>query len=1023
MLGTLLLLYVSLALVTSKCPSPPSSTCAIFLEFHKRNILHVSCTPPHIQTNGTAARLCLLLLAGDISPNPGPPQQQCINLGFTNIRSIKNKSEALNHYINSHNTSIFAVTETWLREDETPALIAGITPAGYQLYHKPRCGRGGGVAFLVNKDINCTLLESPKHYDSFEHIMLNVVLPGESVNMACIYRPPSTNASFLLDFSDFICHLNSLKNTFLIVGDINIDPKSHNLSNKYTSLLEEFELKQHVDFLTHIQGNTLDHLITPESSRLIKSLNTSDCLSDHMVIRAVIDLAKPMLPKKTVWYRKFHKIDKVKLAENLNASELVKNPQLSSCEDLYHQYHNTLVSLLDKHAPLCSKLEGRPSAKWLTDNIFSAKRQKRYYERKWRRTHSSQDRSNYRKSINTYNRLIKKAKQTFYTKTIEENSHDSKNLWKNLNAILHRNPVKVLPSFVSAQNLANSFSSFFVDKIKNIRSGFPKCSSRTNSPNEKACNLSTFNKVSENDVRKVVMASPTKSCTLDPWPTSLVKDHIESLITPITNMVNLSLKDGVFPDTFKKAIVTPLIKKPTLNKEDMKNYRPVSGLNFISKVIERVVAKQVKQHLVSNELDNKFQSAYKTGHSTETTLLKIKNDIHQNLAKNLPTALVLLDLSAAFDTIDHSTLLERLASHFGFAGSALKWFRSYLADRVQSVKIGDILSNPVSLDFGVPQGSVLGPVLFTLYTTPLSGIITKYVDICHHLYADDTQVYIAITPKNATTAIPKLQSCLKDIQLWMAENKLKLNPDKTEFIIIGSKQQQSSLKQFLPVDILGNQLNPTEKVRNLGVIFDSEFKFSSHINNTCKSCYYHIRDLARIRGFLPKSAAITLANALVSSRIDYCNSLLNSILDHDLKKLQRVQNSLARIVFKKSRYCHTTPLLRKLHWLPIKYRIIFKQCLLVFKTISFGAPTYFKDILIPYTCQTNTRRSKPEKMLLKVPAFKRRIHKSVTHFDAAFSVCGPNIWNSLPIGLRGAKTVSSFRSGLKTHLYKLAFPP
>ena len=628
MLGTLLLLYASIALGTSEY-SFLSPTSALFLEFHKRNILHVSCMPIHIKTHSIPSRLCLLLLAGDISPNPGPPlSQQNITLGFTNIRSIKNKSEALHHYINSHNTGIFAVTETWLRQDESAALIADITPAGYELYNRPRCSRGGGVAFFVQKNIKCSHVESPKQFNSFEHIIIQVVFQEVTLNMVCIYRPPGTNTSFVDDFSDLICHLNSLKHTFVIVGDINIDPKSHILSNKYNSLLEEFELKQHVDFLTHILGNTLDHLITPESSRLVKSLNISDCFSDHMVIRAVLDITKPKCPQKTIWYRKFHKIDRVKMADDLNSSELVKNPKLSSCEDLYNQYHNTLVSLLDKHAPLTSKLEGRPPAKWLNDKIFSAKRQKRYYERKWRRTQSSQDRSNYRKSINSYNRQIKKAKQTFYTKTIEENSHDSKNLWKNLNAILHRNPVKVLPSNVSALNLANSFSSFFVEKIKNIHSGFPISSSRTKNPNTTTCNLSTFTKVTENEVRKVVMASPTKSCSLDPWPTFLVKENIDYLIPSITNIVNLSLSDGVFPDTFKKAVVTPLIKKPTLNKEDLKNYRPVSGLNFISKVIERVVAKQVKEHLAANELDNKFQSAYKTGHSTETTLLKIKNDIH-----------------------------------------------------------------------------------------------------------------------------------------------------------------------------------------------------------------------------------------------------------------------------------------------------------------------------------------------------------------------------------------------------------
>jgi hypothetical protein len=495
------------------------------------------------------------------------------------------------------------------------------------------------------------------------------------------------------------------------------------------------------------------------------------------------------------------------------------------------------------------------------------------------------------------------------------------------------------------------------------------------------------------------------------------------LVKPITNIVNLSLKEGVFPGQFKSAIVTPLLKKSTLDKDNLKNYRPVSGLNYVSKVIERVVAKQIKNYLATNNLDNPNQSAYKTGHSTETTLLKIKNDIHLNLAENKPTALVLLDLSAAFDTIDHNTLSALLRAEFGFQGTVLKWFNSYLADRTLSVKIDDDQSDRLSLEFGVPQGSVLGPVLFTLYTTPLSDIISKYDDISHHLYADDTQVYFTITPNNASITIPRLQSCLEDIQTWMAENKLKLNPDKTEFILIGTKKQQSMFKNIFPVDILGNLITPTEKVRNLGVIFDSEFNFSAHVMAVCKACYYHIRDIARIRKFLPKPALITLSNALVSSRIDYCNSLFNSLSSADLTRLQRVQNSLARIVFNKTKYCHVTPLLKQLHWLPVKYRIDFKLSLLVFKTIQSGNPNYFKDWLIPYSSSMNTRRSNPTNRVLCTVTYNSNKVKSTRNFDSAFSVCGPLLWNSIPLAVRQSNSVFSFRRGLKTYLFRLAFPP
>ena len=250
----------------------------------------------------------------------------------------------------------------------------------------------------------------------------------------------------------------------------------------------------------------------------------------------------------------------------------------------------------------------------------------------------------------------------------------------------------------------------------------------------------------------------------------------------------------------------------------------------------------------------------------------------------MPTALVLLDLSAAFDTIDHDTLLSCLSARFACAGSALKWFRSYLQDHFQSVKIGSSLSNLFKLKFGVPQGSVLGPLLFSRYTTPLGQVIRKYTGVKYHFYANDT-----------LKSFDRLKSCLNDIQVWMSENKLKLNPDKTEFIVFGAKDRYKWFSDSFPVNILGNCLSPTDVVRNLGVLFDAKFCFTNHVNSVIKSCFISLRDLHRIR-FLSVDTSVVIANALVSSRLDYCNSLFCSLLSRNATRLQYVQNALARFV-------------------------------------------------------------------------------------------------------------------------------
>ena len=260
--------------------------------------------------------------------------------------------------------------------------------------------------------------------------------------------------------------------------------------------------------------------------------------------------------------------------------------------------------------------------------------------------------------------------------------------WRALHKSLNKVSDVKLPSHESEKSLADQFAFFFLNKIKKIRHTFSPSGTEIEAhPHSDPPKITAFRQVSEEDVDKIIKTSPKKSCLLDPWPTFLIKECIDILLPSLTKLVNCSLMEGCVPDTFKTAVVIPLIKKANLPADDLKTYCPVSDLSFISKFVECVVAKQLLEHIHVHNLDNPYQSAYKAGLSKETALLCIKNEVHLSLSRGEPTALVLLDLSAAFDTIDHSTLLSCLHNWFGITGSVLKWFTSYLTDRYQSINM------------------------------------------------------------------------------------------------------------------------------------------------------------------------------------------------------------------------------------------------------------------------------------------------------------------------------------------------
>uniref|UniRef100_A0A8C6Q7R0 Reverse transcriptase domain-containing protein n=1 Tax=Nothobranchius furzeri TaxID=105023 RepID=A0A8C6Q7R0_NOTFU len=364
------------------------------------------------------------------------------------------------------------------------------------------------------------------------------------------------------------------------------------------------------------------------------------------------------------------------------------------------------------------------------------------------------------------------------------------------------------------------------------------------------------------------------------------------------------------------------------------SFRPISKLPFISKILEKVVAKQLTAALDEHNIYDSFQSGFRRAHSTETALLRVSNDLLTHSDAGDCSVLVLLDLTAAFDTVDHHLLLERPRDWVGLSGTALEWISSYLSERSFSVAVSKFRSSTTSLTHGVPQGSVLGPLLFPLYLLPLQHILSSFKGISYHLYADDIQLYISFKP-HEMSKLQLLHTCLDSIKIWMAGSFLQLNEDKTEILICAPDKLVPKVR-----DSLGQLASHTKpSVRNLGVTFDPALTLDSHVSSLVRSSFFHLRNIAKLSPILSRSELETVIHTFISSRLDYCNSLFTCLSKTSLNRVQVVQNACTRLLTKSSKHTHITPLLLQLHWLPVNFRVHFKILVLVYRALHGQAPS------------------------------------------------------------------------------------
>lgn len=458
-------------------------------------------------------------------------------------------------------------------------------------------------------------------------------------------------------------------------------------------------------------------------------------------------------------------------------------------------------------------------------------------------------------------------------------------------------------------------------------------------------------------------------------------------------------------ECLKNGVLVPLIKQleAIADKENKKNYRPLTNLQFVGKLIERTVNKRLAKHMSDFHLESDFEHGYKEGHSTETLLLKAVNDLLLSCDKQLPSIVMLLDLSAAFDTVDQTKLLNILREEIGIEGTALKWFTSFITGRTQRVKIRDCYSELGDLIYGEAQGSVLGPPLFNIYIRSLK----KHVDPAKFSifgFADDHQLIKSFLPVLQIKALDgDINNCFSLIEEWMNSHYLRLNASKTQIMIVLLPALRHAI-EIKGTFINGVCIRFVQNAKNLGVVLDDELSFKEQVKKLVSSCFLDIRRLSKIKDFLSFEQLRSAVSQLVFSKLDYCNSLYYGISADLLNKMQCVQNSAARLVRKKKMFRGSTAdFIRECHWLPIRERIVFKICLLVHKCLFGTAPKCLSEMLV-FVKSGRT-------MKLVQSTYK-------TSFgERCFGRVAPKIWNLLPLDIRSEADEEQFKKKLKTFLF------
>lgn len=925
-----------------------------------------------------------------------PKNAKPFRVGHVNIRSLLPSIDDVRGILADLELDFLGVSETWLSVD-IPASQLKIN--GFDFYRVDRYDRGGGVGFYVKHNYQANVLNIKEVDEMVEQIWATIKINSVVLGIGVIYRPPRFNAIQSLNILESsVSDIIPLCDELLVMGDLNINLlKQNNVTDAFDSFLNTFNLSQVVREPTRClaeASSLLDVVMLSDDNLLSGSVHHRDMhdATDHQLLFCDLNIAVPKAPPKLICFRDFKNFDKYKFNQDLHNVDWNNVFYQNSIDDKVNLLTCEILKLFDFHAPFRTVRVTKPKAPWFTENLKILKQYRNHLLSKYKKSKNIQHWEDYKRARNLFTSSVRNEKRAYLDYVNRQ--QDKKKIWntlKEMNVYKRKKDSVDVPKHLKQPDKINDF---FIDSICNINSSVNLQTLDMYNKTKATDNVFQFLLLREADIFNAIQQLKSNASGTDHLSLEMIKLCCPTIVPVLVHIFNSCIEDSTFPSYWKNAIVVPYPK--TSDPKSLSELRPISLLPVLSKIFEQLLHSQILTYLNENNLIPTCQSGFRKGHSTSSALVKVLDDLVRNTDEGRTSALILLDYSKAFDVLDHRLLCAKL-SHYGFSERTVGLINSYLSDRTQVVRVDGSLSKPRALQRGVPQGTVMGPLLFVMFTMDM----VNHMHGCGmHQYADDTQLYISFSKESTVDIEEKLNRLLQSMHDYSINNGLKINAIKSAIMYFGVNRVWAS--QNVNATINGVEIKVVEEYKNLGVTLDYGMRFRTHVNKIVQKCYVALRDLYKNKLVLNRGLRKLLAESLVLSNCTYCDFVFMPFLDLAYKyKLQKIQNSCIRFIFDLKREDHVSHKLSELRWLNMSDRCKLHFACFLHKVRQSGMPLYIKNKL-------NLRSSIHDRSTRNRQHFDIPKHRTAL-FQRSFSYLAPRLLNTDICRKYESLAVASFR--------------